>query len=372
MYNHNFIKNDTSSNFRIDILNKEDNVVHSINESSQVPKSVKGCKLRFNWSTEGYVIIKNIQLEKGSVATEYEPYKSQVASLPCTLNAIPVSSGGNVTIDGQQYISDYVDIENKKLVRMVGDVNLENFTWENYDLFTNCKDIPNIKYTTSNMVLGKALAEKYVLRIGKGMSSSKSYELAIDVSAIAVGNPDGKPNLLPSGKFLYELAIPTETTLTDEEVSQFKALQTYVPTSSIIASSDVLAPKVEFNYNFSKGIDDLYRSDIDIKGDISTLQSDISIIQGTIRNESPDNFYVNGKVTIYNTSQQGLTNAPTTGGYFSYITFSYGNYGVQLAIDRSNKPKMFARRFSGGTWVDWVQYGSMSYDSSTNTLNITM
>lgn len=35
------------------------------------------------------------------------------------LNAIPVSSGGNVTIDGQQYIADYVDVERGKLVKRV-------------------------------------------------------------------------------------------------------------------------------------------------------------------------------------------------------------------------------------------------------------
>lgn len=35
-----------------------------------------------------------------------------------TLNAIPVSSGGNVTVGGQQYVSDYVDVERGKLVRM--------------------------------------------------------------------------------------------------------------------------------------------------------------------------------------------------------------------------------------------------------------
>lgn len=44
---------------------------------------------------------------------------TQETTLPYTLNAIPVSSGGNVTINGKQYIADYVDIENKKLVRNV-------------------------------------------------------------------------------------------------------------------------------------------------------------------------------------------------------------------------------------------------------------
>ena len=199
-----------------------------------------------------------ITTDLNATYNDFEPYKSQSATLPYTLNAIPVSSGGNVTINGQQYISDYVDIENKKLVRMVGDVNLENFTWENYDLFINCKDIPNIKYTASNTTLGKALAEKYVLRIGKGMSTSKSYELAIDTSSISVGNPDNKPNFLPSGKFLYELATPTETDLTDEEVAQFKALKTYEPTTNIIASSDVLNPLVKCDYSLNKETNNIY------------------------------------------------------------------------------------------------------------------
>jgi hypothetical protein len=43
-----------------------------------------------------------------------------------TLNAIPVSSGGNVTIDGQQYIADYVDVERGKLVKMVDSSKLDN------------------------------------------------------------------------------------------------------------------------------------------------------------------------------------------------------------------------------------------------------
>lgn len=49
-----------------------------------------------------------IQFEFGSTATAYEPYHEQNVTLPYTLNAIPVSSGGNVTIDGQQYIADRV------------------------------------------------------------------------------------------------------------------------------------------------------------------------------------------------------------------------------------------------------------------------
>ena len=56
---------------------------------------------------------------------DYMPYTEQTATLPYTLNAIPVSSGGNVTIDGQQYIADYVDVEKGKLVMMVDSSKLD-------------------------------------------------------------------------------------------------------------------------------------------------------------------------------------------------------------------------------------------------------
>ena len=43
-----------------------------------------------------------------------------------TLNAIPVNSGGNVTIGEQQYVSDYVDVEKGKLYRKVKRLNLKD------------------------------------------------------------------------------------------------------------------------------------------------------------------------------------------------------------------------------------------------------
>ena len=67
-----------------------------------------------------------IQVEKGSVVTSYEPYHEQTVTFPYTLNAIPVSSGGNVVIDGQQYIADYVDVERGKLIKMVDSSKLDN------------------------------------------------------------------------------------------------------------------------------------------------------------------------------------------------------------------------------------------------------
>lgn len=66
------------------------------------------------------------QIELSENTTAYEPYKEQTIQLPITLNAIPVSSDGNVTINGQQYIADYADVKRGKLVKMVDSSKLDN------------------------------------------------------------------------------------------------------------------------------------------------------------------------------------------------------------------------------------------------------
>lgn len=71
-------------------------------------------------------MIVDASLYPDATYDDFEPYKEQTVTLPYTLNAIPVSSGGNVTIDGQQYVADYVDVERGKLIRMVDSSKLDN------------------------------------------------------------------------------------------------------------------------------------------------------------------------------------------------------------------------------------------------------
>lgn len=60
---------------------------------------------------------------------EYEPYiEPQVVNLtsPITLRGILVDNGGNVTIDGQQYIADYIDSLTGKVNRLNGYIDSYN------------------------------------------------------------------------------------------------------------------------------------------------------------------------------------------------------------------------------------------------------
>ena len=155
------------------------------------------------------------QIEKGSEFTSYEPYvggqpspspdypqeiksvvnptvkvssedktESQTVTLPYTLNAIPVSSDGNVTIDKQQYIADYVDVERGKLVKMIDSSKLDN---------------------TQSIV----------------------------------------------NKTEWLLAEPQEIDLTTEEITAFKALTTYYPTTNTSVNSEQLDGYTVFNYPIS-------------------------------------------------------------------------------------------------------------------------
>ena len=129
--------------------------------------------------------VYDVQLEMGSEATPYEPYRDeQTVTLPYTLNATPVSSGGNVTIDKQQYIADYVDVERGKLVKMIDSSKLDN---------------------TQSIV----------------------------------------------NKTEWLLAEPQEIDLTTEEITAFKALTTYYPTTNTSVNSEQLDGYTVFNYPIS-------------------------------------------------------------------------------------------------------------------------
>lgn len=148
-------------------------------------KNVSYVKIMFGIyaTTATKITYKNIMIS--ATDSDFEPYKPiQTVTLPYTLNAIPVESGGNVTIDGQQYIADYVDVERGKLIRMVDSSKLDN---------------------TQSIV----------------------------------------------NKTEWLLAESQEIDLTTEEITAFKALTTYYPTTNISVNSEQLDGYTAFNYPIS-------------------------------------------------------------------------------------------------------------------------
>lgn len=191
----------------------------------------------------------DVQLEMGSEATSYEPYTEQSVQLPYTLNAIPVASGGNVTIDGQQYIADYVDVERGKVVRMCGREALNTKNGEineEYRLAIRL-DTPAGKdggkecifstFKWSNWTTCVSDTSLYIKNIKKPnnelYTAQELKELSIDFDVI------------------YQLLEQQETDLTPEQTQALKELVTYYPVTNISVNSDQLDGYTVFNYPIS-------------------------------------------------------------------------------------------------------------------------
>ena len=178
----------------------------------------------------------------------YEPYTEQEVSLPYTLNAIPVSSGGNVTINGQQYVADYVDVERGKVVRMCGReaLNTKNGKVnEEYRLSINIgvlgkegdKECIFSAFEWSSWVTCVAGSLLYLKNIKKKNSelytAQELKELSIDFEAV------------------YQLKEKQEIDLTTEQAQALKELVTYYPVTNISVNSEQLDGYTVFNYPIS-------------------------------------------------------------------------------------------------------------------------
>lgn len=205
-------------------------------------------------------IVSSLQVEFGSTATSYQPYTEQTATLPYTLNAIPVSSGGNVTIDGQQYIADYVDVERGKLVRMTELIEYDGT--ENWSLQSiNNNGIANFQIIVTRYIGSIGMCD--TLQLQKTTISNTNTEGFMinnnNSLFIRINTTRGISTLETFKEFLankhifilYALSTPTEIDLVKEEITAFKALSTYYPKTYINAESEQLEAYTMFNYPVS-------------------------------------------------------------------------------------------------------------------------
>ena len=170
-----------------------------------------------------------------------------------TLNAIPVKSGGNVTIDGQQYIADYVDVEHGKVIRNIlkwrlGDLKygFNNVVWH---INISELGIDGSKIGLSNMFKiqnGRynqvTTSEVYIAADGK--------TAALNMRGMA--DEEFKKWLREKNPEVYNvLTVAEEIPITPEEALAFKQLMTYYPVTNISVNSEQLDGYTVFNYPIS-------------------------------------------------------------------------------------------------------------------------
>lgn len=232
--------------------------ISSVNKyNGQVPSGT--IYVRFDIKTEDK---DKAQIELSENATPYEPYHEQTVTLPYTLNAISVTSGGNVTIDGQQYIADYVDVERGKYVQMIQTDKVQsNITWniqkqsKGYSLgYTGLykngvpTNKPGMEKTWKSNVGDSSGAWSNAFSFGRSeVFWIVPYEndgniTSDDINAWLVEHPMD---------IMYPLVEPIETDLTPEENEAFKALVTNYPVTNISVNSEQLDGYTVFNYPIS-------------------------------------------------------------------------------------------------------------------------
>ena len=184
---------------------------------------------------------KDVQVSLVNVE-EYEPYKEQVVNLtsPITLRGIPVSSGGNVMIDGQQYISDVI-CEKNGVIGVERNVKQLLFDGSEDEAVSVGEYLGNVTRTTimiENSSYNVTFSDKFKFINNYDLDEPHFYYWA-NVLYLFV-----PVQLTTSQEFrewlqtnpvdvVYTLETPTFEPLSEEVQAQYKALKSYYPNTVI-------------------------------------------------------------------------------------------------------------------------------------------
>jgi hypothetical protein len=194
-----------------------------------------------------------VQLELGTTATTYAPYREQLLTLPTPngLPGIPVTSGGTYTDpQGQQWVCDEVDLERGVRVQRVGktQVNTKNGTPEE----THLLRIPfsgNGKRGDSDCIISvtpftswTSCVNDHFLYLKNVPKSDGSFYTGEELKALAI-----------DVDFVYQLATPIENPLTPDEIAAYKAFVTYGP-DTVVQAGDGAGVKLEYQRDVNVAI----------------------------------------------------------------------------------------------------------------------
>lgn len=188
----------------------------------------------------------NVQLELGSTATAYSPYREQLLTLPTSngLPGIPVTSGGNYTDQtGQRWVCDEVDLERGVRVKNTCIVDAADLGIATSTDLQSTKRLTLLLPALARNHGTNALCNRSVRIVSFDKDTTHFYVnnnnifLFIPISA---ENPVAGEYI-----FLYALAAPVETPLTPAEIAAYKALTTYAP-DTVVQASDGAGVKLDY------------------------------------------------------------------------------------------------------------------------------
>ena len=187
-----------------------------------------------------------VQLELGTTATAYSPYREQLFTMPTPngLPGIPVTSGGNYTDpQGQQWICDEVDLKRGVKVQRVSAIDLSTCDITSTTEFAVTKRLSIRLLMHGRDYKTEALCNKLQFIVSFNKDIPHFYVDKTNVQAfipIGAKNPEEGEYIV-----LYALATPIETPLTPAELAAYKALTTYAP-NTVVQASDGAGVKLGY------------------------------------------------------------------------------------------------------------------------------
>lgn len=205
-------------------------------------------------SPENPVEIKSVVNPTVKVINEDGLKVQSVTLNNITLNAIPVNSGGNVTIGEQQYVSDYVDVEKGKLYRKVKRLNLKDVKDVNASHGLHSNGNGYLAFSVNDASKEhRPISNRYK----SSMWTDKSGYVYIPSNNSIIFVDDRFTDrqtaikLVQDTYVIYVLTSQTEEELSLEQIESLKSLSTYYPTTNISVNSEQLDGYTVFNYPIS-------------------------------------------------------------------------------------------------------------------------
>lgn len=179
-------------------------------------------------------VVKDIIISRSN-DTKYEPYKPpQTVTIPTTLRGIPVSSGGNVTIDGQQYISDVLTVNSDgsgKIEQNIVPITPTSYGKNSTHFYT--APIDDISENTMCIcTVYKCLQYGEVMSDKTALISPNDKRIYIIDNDYATANDFNTANASKI-TFWYFTSSPVIVNLAPEQVQAILSLHTYKPTTVI-------------------------------------------------------------------------------------------------------------------------------------------
>ena len=337
----------------------------------------------------GTVEVTDIQLELGTTATVYEPYREQLLTLPTPngLPGIPVTSGGNYTDpSGQQWVCDEVDLERGVRVQRVNRLKFDDLSWHHELTATNKNDafVSALSTSQQGTTRGYSFCQYAVFDgIAYDIEMKESCRCYVWVKSVTlqfkagsgVNSVDALSEWLKArsdASVFYCLATPVETPLTPAEIAAYKALIAYAP-DTVVQASDGAGIKLGYQrdvniaINWKMAINQL-KTDVDAKinqSDALTLE-EIMASTGLSKKVASAEAVKSIKNNVGSIKSGGFYSEKTKGNtmpadYGGFIRISGGSWPGSYYSDTyyvgvsSSSNAFLGIQINGAKQITWVQ-----------------